>query len=194
MVIATRWRVAATWISLNQASFSIRPSGVFRLFILVALLYPAVSSAVIVRTISGTSDGDTVKLTTGQYVRLLQIDSPEVNLSQECYGAAAERITRSVLPRGTVVKLSTEHAAGLVDRYGRLLRYAIRAKDSLNVNLYLVRIGAAAPYFYNHIRGRYADTLERLALAARKAKRGLWGACPGTPYNPYRGVDTGPPR
>ena len=40
-----------------------------------------------------------------------------------------------------------------VDQYGRLLRYVIRGRDGLNVNVYLVRIGAAAPYFYRGVEG-----------------------------------------
>lgn len=38
------------------------------------------------------------------------------------------------------------------DRYGRLLRYVWR--DGVNVNVELVRRGAAAPYFYRGDRGR----------------------------------------
>jgi endonuclease YncB( thermonuclease family) len=66
----------------------------------------------------------------------------------------------------------------------------IRARDGLNVNVYLVRIGAAAPYFYDGQRGRYVALLDRLARRARALHLGLWGACPHTPYDPYRGVST----
>ena len=62
------------------------------------------------------------------------------------------------------MRLTQEPATDAVDRYGRLLRYVIRVRDRLNVNVYLVRIGAAAPYFFDHRRGRYAWLLERLAL------------------------------
>jgi Staphylococcal nuclease homologue len=51
-----------------------------------------------------------------------------------------------------------------VDQYGRLLRYVVRVADGVNVNAQLVRVGAAAPYFYAGRRGRYAALLERLAL------------------------------
>ena len=78
-----------------------------------------------------------------------------------------------------------------IDRYGRLLRYVFRGP--LNVNLELVREGAATPYFYRHDRGAYAGALERGAAKARGARLGLWGACPRTPFNPNRGADTGPP-
>jgi hypothetical protein len=39
-------------------------------------------------------------------------------------------------------------------------RYVIRARDGVDVNIRLVAIGAAAPYFYDGRRGRYADRLE----------------------------------
>ena len=60
----------------------------------------------------------------------------------------------------------------------------------LNVNLVLVAVGAAAPYFYDHQRGRYATLLEGLARKARARKLGLWRACPRTRYDPYRGIET----
>jgi endonuclease YncB( thermonuclease family) len=92
------------------------------------------------------------------------------------------------------VRLTREPATDAVDQYGRLLRYVIRVKDGLNVNVQLVRVGAAGPYFYDGRRGRYARRLDRLAHRARSRHLGLWGACPGTPYDPDRGVATGPLR
>jgi micrococcal nuclease len=135
-------------------------------------------------------DGDTVDLTNGAKVRLVQIDTPEVYVGVECYGRQASAIAKRLLPDGTTVRLAVEPATDRVDDYGRLLRYVIRARDGLNVNLYLVQVGAAAPYFYDGRRGRYAAMLERLARRARARHLGLWGACPRTPYDPYRGVNT----
>jgi endonuclease YncB( thermonuclease family) len=137
-------------------------------------------------------DGDTVDLTNGAKIRLVQIDTPEVYFSAECYGRTASAITKQLLPPGTAVRLTAEPATDRIDRYGRLLRYVIRVRDGLNVNVYLVRIGAAAPYFYRGRLGRYAALLDRLARHARALHLGLWGACPGTPYEPDRGVDSGP--
>ncbi len=137
-------------------------------------------------------DGDTVDLRNGAKIRLVQIDTPEVYFSAECYGRQASAITKQLLPPGTAVLLTTEPATDRVDAYGRLLRYVIRARDRLDVNLYLVRVGAAAPYFYDGRRGRYATLLDRLARRARVRHLGLWAACPRTPYHPDRGVATGP--
>jgi micrococcal nuclease len=138
-------------------------------------------------------DGDTIALTNGRHVRLVQIDTPEVYYSPECYGAQASRITKRLLPPGTAVRLYREPKTDSVDAYGRLLRYVFRVRGDLNVNVQLVRVGAAAPYFYDYRRGRYAQLLVRLGLRARRRHLGLWGRCPGTPWDPNHGVSTGPP-
>src|SRR5437868_3383527 len=98
---------------------------------------------------------------------------------------------KRLLPPGTLVRLAPEPATDSVDRYGRLLRYVVRVRDGLNVNVFLVKHGDAAPYFYAGREGRYAGVLKRAALRARARHRGLWGACRGVPLNFDRGVDTG---
>lgn len=137
-------------------------------------------------------DGDTVVLTNGRHVRLVQIDTPEVYNSPECYGKQASTVTKGLLRPGTTVRLYREPKTDAVDAYGRLLRYVFRVRDGLNVNVQLVRVGAAAPYFYDYRRGRYARPLLRLARRARARHRGLWGSCPGTAWDPNHGVSTGP--
>jgi endonuclease YncB( thermonuclease family) len=137
-------------------------------------------------------DGDTVYLTNGARVRLVQIDTPEVYFGLECWGRQASAETKRLLPPGTLVRLAPEPATDRVDRYGRLLRYVIRVRDRLNVNVFLVKHGDAAPYFYRGRFGRYASLLRRDALRARVHHRGLWRACRHTPVDFDRGVGTGP--
>jgi endonuclease YncB( thermonuclease family) len=144
--------------------------------------------------IDHVADGDTVDLTNGAKIRLVQIDTPEVYFEPECYGRQASALTKHLLRPGTAVRLIREPATDSIDSYGRLLRYVIRSRDGLDINVRLVAVGAAAPYFYKGRRGRYAAKLARLALRARERHLGLWGQCPGTHYNPYEGVSTGPPR
>jgi micrococcal nuclease len=134
-------------------------------------------------------DGDTVVLANGEHVRLVQIDAPEAQ-ERECYGAAARAVLRRLAPPGTTLRVEADPRLDQVDRYGRLLRYLFRGP--LNLNLELVRQGAATVWFYDHDRGRYAWQLLSAALAARAAHRGLWGACPGTPFDPYHAANTGP--
>jgi endonuclease YncB( thermonuclease family) len=143
-------------------------------------------------TVDHVADGDTIVLRGGSTVRLVQIDTPEVYFHPECFGEQASAETKGLLHRGTLVRLVRDPATSPTDVYGRLLRYVIR-QDDLNVNLRLVADGAAAPYFFDGARGRYADTIVRAARSARAAGRGLWGACPGTRLDPDDGVATGPP-
>jgi micrococcal nuclease len=137
-------------------------------------------------------DGDTVALTNGARVRLVQIDTPELYFGLECWGRQATAETKKLLPQGTLVRLAAEPATDRVDQYSRLLRYVIRVRDGLNVNVFLVKHGDATPYFYRGRLGRYASLLRRDALRARSHHRGLWGACRHTPVAFDRGVDTGP--
>jgi micrococcal nuclease len=160
------------------------------LTLLLALALVPSTPSQFVRIQSGI-DGDTVVLAGGQHVRLIQVDAPEVYPVAECYGAAARSALRRLLPPGTTVRVEADPGLDQTDRFGRLLRYVFRGP--LNVNLELVREGAATPYFYRHGRGTYAGALDRAARVARGARRGLWGICPRTPFNPNRGADTGPP-
>jgi endonuclease YncB( thermonuclease family) len=140
--------------------------------------------------IAKVADGDTLTLGNSQRVRLVQIDTPEVYFGAECYGRAASDWTKRLLPEGTRVRLLAEPATDRVDQYGRMLRYVVRVRDGLNVNVRLVAVGAAAPYVYQGRRGSYAARLELLARRARAKRFGLWGSCPRTPYDPYHGVQT----
>lgn len=141
--------------------------------------------------VASVSDGDTLTLRDGRRIRLLQIDTPELGTG-ECYARAARTALLNLAPPGARVVLEPDAALDKVDRYGRLLRY-VRRNES-NVNLELVRRGAATPYFYGGDRGRYASRLMAAARAARAARRGLWGACPGTRLDPYAPAATGKSR
>ena len=89
-------------------------------------------------------DGDTVVLSNGEHVRLVQIDSPEVQ-ERECYGAEARALLRQLAPPGSTVRVEGDSRLDDVDRYGRLLRYVFRGPT--NLNLELVRRGAATVWW-----------------------------------------------
>lgn len=146
----------------------------------------ATEDAVVVASVS---DGDTLTLTSGARVRLLQVDTPELG-SGECYSRAARTALLSLVPVGSRVTLAADPELDRTDRYGRLLRYVLRG--SVNANVELVRRGAAAPYFYRGERGRHSGALMRAARQARAGKRGLWRACPRTVLDPSRALSTGP--
>lgn len=134
-------------------------------------------------------DGDTIAMADGQRVRMAQIDTPEKYGSPECYGQQASAVLRSLLPNGARVRLVRDPYLDATDRYGRRVRYVY--VGSVNVNLVMVRRGAASVWFYQGTRGIYARSFARAAAAARRSKRGLWGACAGTTFDPEHGVDTG---
>ena len=132
-------------------------------------------------------DGDTLDLANGRTVRLVQIDTPET--SGECYGAEASDVLAGLLPAGTRVRLEGDPALDNEDRYGRILRYVFAG--GRNVNLTLVRRGAASVWFFDGDRGRYAERLLAAAREARAVGRGAWGACRAT-FDPTRGFETRP--
>jgi micrococcal nuclease len=137
--------------------------------------------------VASVVDGDTLTLRGGPSVRLVQIDAPE--LRRECYGRAARAALLDLAPVASEIVLDADPALDSVDGYGRMLRYVRRG--GVNVNLELVRRGAAAPYFFLGRRGRYASGLLAAAGTARAARRGLWGASPRTRLDPNRPVETG---
>jgi micrococcal nuclease len=137
-------------------------------------------------TVARVLDGDTIVLGDGRHVRLVQLDAPEID-EDECYARAAKRALARLLRPGTEVDIQTDPALDQVDRYGRTLAYV--KKDGTNINLELVREGAAAPWFYDGDRGRYAGLLVATARRANEQDRGLWGACPGSVLDPLHSVE-----
>jgi micrococcal nuclease len=145
---------------------------------------PAARDAVIERVV----DGDTVVLVGGGRIRLVQIDAPEKG--EECYGDRATALTRRLLPRGTRVRIEPDPDLDQVDRFRRQLAYVFQGDE--NVNLTLVRHGAAGVWFFHGARGRHAGELIAAAQEARAKRRGLWAACPQARFDPLAAVATGP--
>jgi len=144
----------------------------------------AASTAV---TITKVYDGDTITLSTGEKVRLLQIDTPELSPT-ECYGKEARSALVKLLNTPGQLSLKTDPKLDKVDRYGRLLRYVFIGKT--NINLKLVEIGAAAPYFYKGDKGQYSTQILKAAQTAKSKSIGLWKSCPGTQLTPNDAVAT----
>jgi micrococcal nuclease len=142
-------------------------------------------------TVGRVIDGDTISLASGQRVRLVQIDSTELG-SGECYSRKAAQALRRLIPEGSSIRLEADPALDQVDRYGRLLRYVWR--ESTNINVALVREGAATVWFYDGDKGKYAAQLLSAARNAQTARRGMWGACRvlWDPYGPATASPKGP--
>lgn len=133
-------------------------------------------------------DGDTIELVGGQRVRLVQIDTPEKG--RECYGNEASAATRRLIPPGTRVRIEQDPSLDQVDRFQRKLAYVWKGDEDVNVTL--VREGAAAVWFFRGARGAHAGELLRAADEARANRKGLWGACPLARFDPLGSLASGP--
>jgi micrococcal nuclease len=145
----------------------------------------AKQSAVVARVV----DGDTIELAGGQRVRLVQIDAPEKH--DECYGDEASALTQRLIPAGTHVRIEQDPKLDEVDRYGRKLGYVWKGDEDVNVAL--VRDGAAGVWFFDGRRGRYSEELLSAAERAQADRKGLWGSCPLARFNPTESMSSGPP-
>ena len=147
----------------------------------------APSSTTASGVVARVNDGDTLTLRGGAKVRLVQVDAPE--LITDCYGRAAQRALVALVPEGTRVRLVRDPTLDDTDRYGRLLRYVLVGDTDVNVEL--VRRGAASPYFFRNERGEHAQELLEAVDAARDERAGYWGACPAARLNTGLGSMTG---
>ena len=128
------------------------------------------------------ADGDTVRLRgrgvgpvpgESTRVRLLLIDTPEVDAGVECFGREATARTQALLPRGAEVRVEADRDPD--DRFGRLLLH-VWTDDGINVGEALVAEGYAAVLQLDPNR-RYLERFEAREEQARDADRGLWSAC-----------------
>lgn len=124
-------------------------------------------------------DGDTLKvrLANGRRktVRLIGIDTPEVYGTVECGGKAASASMRRLTPRGTRVVLVSDPTQDRVDRYGRILRYVMKAGRDMNRTQ--VARGWARVYVYNHNPFKRVSAYRWSQRRAQEADRGIWGLC-----------------
>lgn len=120
-------------------------------------------------------DGDTFEIETKQKVRLIGIDTPELNKANaaapECFGTqAAQKLSVLILNK----KVRMEKDLSETDRFGRLLRYVYI--DNIFVNQYLVETGYALSTTYPPDI-KFEDTFATAQKIARENKRGLWSQC-----------------
>ncbi len=130
-------------------------------------------------------DGDTLVIDTGERVRLIGIDTPEIHESNKLYrdsknskqdiafikemGKRSYQFTKSLV-EGKRVRL--EFDVEKQDRYKRLLAY-VYLQDGTFVNAQIVKEGYASLMTYPP-NVKYADLFLELYRQARENKRGLW--------------------
>jgi micrococcal nuclease len=137
---------------------------------------PAARSSLRARVVR-VVDGDTIVASvdgSDEYVRYIGVDTPETvkpDTPVQCYGPRASDENHRLV-EGRTVRLTFDREVR--DDYGRLLAY-VHAGGRF-VNAELVRDGYARTLAIEPNTAHAAE-LQRLAVSAAKAGRGLWGAC-----------------
>lgn len=130
-------------------------------------------------------DGDTFKLNTGDYVRLLGIDAPEKennaklqrdiekrNISKSAelaMGRKAYSFTNYLIA-GKKVRLAFDNVR--YDEYNRVLAY-VYLTNGVFVNAKIIESGYAYPYSFKE-NSKYTKLFNKLYAEAREKRRGLW--------------------
>jgi micrococcal nuclease len=117
-------------------------------------------------------DGDTVKLTTGETLRYIGIDTPETKHPKkpvQYFGKEASAVNKKLVSGKDIL---VEFDVVKRDKYGRLLGYVF-LEDGTFVNADLVKQGYAKVYTYPP-NVKYAELFRSLQAEALKEKRGLW--------------------
>lgn len=138
------------------------------------LLFNSLNFGVEIHKVVEVIDGDTVVLDSGDHVRYLGIDTPEIHhptKPKQCYGDEATKRNQELV-EGKYVFLERDEEDR--DKYDRLLRYVYVGFTSVNAEL--VREGFAYSYYYPPDL-KYYKQYAQLELGAKKANIGLWANC-----------------
>lgn len=119
-------------------------------------------------------DGDTIILKSGEKVRYIGIDTPEIdheNKRAEPLGYAARSFNKKLLGSK---RIRLEYDKEKQDHYNRLLAYVF-LPDGTFVNLELVRSGMAT-YLHKSPNLKYRKRLLQAQRKAMSEKKGIWSA------------------
>ncbi len=131
-------------------------------------------------------DGDTLELESGERVRLIGIDTPEVHESNKLR-RDSQRSGEDISTIQKLGRLSWDFTKKLVegkrvslefdvekyDKYSRLLAYVYLKKEGTFVNAEIIKQGYASLMTFPP-NVKYADLFVKLYQEARQNKRGLW--------------------
>lgn len=179
-----RFRLRKKTIALILVTISLAVSLVFNntqkpsiTIPLQSSLSSSTSSAQLVKIVR-VIDGDTIEIETGQKVRYIGIDRPELHHPKkpvQCFAQEAMLKNKEIVEGKTV---TLEKDVSETDKYGRLLRYVKIGSPSaeLFVNDYLVKEGYAyAATFPPDVK--YAQLFRQSQQEAMEKKKGLWNKC-----------------
>lgn len=130
-------------------------------------------------------DGDTIVLESGEKVRYLGIDAPEIahdKSEADCFGEQARKMNSDLVLHKRV---SLQYDQEKADQHGRLLAYVILPGGKC-ANAELLRAGCAFVYRPAQDFRRLQEFL-RLQKEAIRQHQGMWQACAVKPEKSYIG-------
>lgn len=123
--------------------------------------------------VSEIIDGDTLRLESGEKIRLFLVNTPETTGGKnECFGQEAKQFVIDMV-EGKEVRL--DYGKECVTTFDRVLAYV--TVDGRELNTLLVERGYGCAFFVPPSGEERYDEFEALELDARAANRGLWGSC-----------------
>jgi len=142
------------------------------IFLLVIFFVCCSSTSAQTYIVERVVDGDTLKLTNGERVRLIGVDTPETvhpKKPVEYFGKEASAFTKRMC-EGKTVRLEYDQTER--DKYDRLLAYVF-LEDGTFLNAEIIKQGYG--HAYTRFPFKYIDDFRRYEKEAREGKRGLWG-------------------
>jgi endonuclease YncB( thermonuclease family) len=112
-------------------------------------------------------DGDTFEVETGEKIRLIGINAPEIS---DIFGQDSKQHLSKLIANKTVY-LKTDNISNNQDRHQRLLRYVFL--DEVDINKKMISDGFAFAYLKYHFSS--AREYKRAQIMARENNKGIWG-------------------
>jgi micrococcal nuclease len=149
----------------NISFYHFLSGSIFILLVFIGLRPPIAVNKFESVDVKKTIDGDTIELSTGQQVRFIGIDTPEIG---QPWADEATKRTEELL-KGHKIRL--EYDVLKTDRYDRILAY-VWVGDVL-INEVLLKEGLARPLFIPPDR-KYQSRFSRAVKIAQKNQEPLW--------------------
>lgn len=121
-------------------------------------------------------DGDTIELDDGQTIRLVGIDTPEMNYggTPEPCAVEAKAFTQSAALYQDCYLVYNTSVGDSIDPYGRTLAFVHILPDSSCLNIEIVRNGWSEDWDSYPVRSDYETQFEAAEDEAVAADRGIW--------------------
>jgi micrococcal nuclease len=124
-----------------------------------------------IATIKRVVDGDTYETSSGQKLRMIGVNTPEVHGNEQYYGREASDFSKKRLENQTVYLFRD---VSETDKYGRLLRYLFIQNEPVMFNETLVIEGYANTMTIPP-DVMFAEKFAKLESESRANNKGLWG-------------------